>query len=84
MYILRCADGGLYVGSTSDVVARVARHQDGTASQYTASRRPVQLIYVERSRSMTAAVQRERQIKRWTRAKKEALVAGDLALLTRL
>jgi len=84
VYILRCADETLYIGSTSDVHARLVRHAQGIASRYTAARRPVRLVYYESFPTLLAALQRERQLKRWTRAKKEALVAADLSRLRRL
>lgn len=84
VYILRCADNGLYVGETGDVVARVLKHEAGEASGFTRTRRPVTLVYAEAHRDRRRGRARERQLKRWTRVKKEALIAGDLALLTRL
>jgi putative endonuclease len=84
VYILRCADNPLYIGETDDLDARLAKHQDGTASIFTACRRPVVLAYAETHANRAAALRRERQVKRWTRATKEALIAGDLALLKRL
>ncbi len=84
VYILRCADGALYVGETDDVALRVAKHMEGSASVLTAKRRPVTLSYVESHATRMQCLARERQIKRWTRAKKEALIAGDLRLLKRL
>ena len=79
VYILQCRDGSLYVGWTTDVPSRLAKHADGTAAKYTRSRRPVTLVYSESHESKLAAIRRERQVKRWTKAKKEALIAGDLA-----
>ena len=76
-YILRCADGSYYVGSTHDVAARLTKHSDGSASQYTAARRPVTLVFSEPRASIADARARERQIKGWTRAKKEALISAD-------
>lgn len=84
VYILHCADDSLYIGETDDVAGRVARHNDGRGCAFTARRRPVTLVYAEEYATRDAAGQRERQLKRWTRAKKEALVAGDRALLKRL
>jgi predicted GIY-YIG superfamily endonuclease len=84
VYILRCADTSLYVGLTNDVAARLARHNEGRGSVYTAARRPVSLVYSESHATRAAARQRERQIKRWTRAKKDALITGDRALLNHL
>jgi predicted GIY-YIG superfamily endonuclease len=84
VYILRCADNSLYIGSTDDIDRRVMTHNDGRASSFTATRRPVVLVYSERYPTRQSAVARERQLKRWTRAKKEALAAGELALLKTL
>jgi putative endonuclease len=79
VYILRCASGELYVGITSDLESRLARHTNGTACRFTATRRPVDLVYSEIVDTAAAAMSRERQIKRWTRAKKEALIQCDSA-----
>lgn len=84
VYILRCADGAFYVGETNDLGFRLERHQEGSASRFTASRRPVAMVYAEEYPDRMSALARERQIKRWTRAKKEALIAGDLERLKRL
>jgi len=84
MYILRCADGSYYVGSTSDVDARVELHNDGGGPSFTARRLPVTLVYTEPFNTMTEAREREVQIKKWSRAKKEALVVDDLMKLHRL
>ncbi len=83
MYILRCADGSLYIGETPDVDARLRKHQEG-GSRHTASRRPVALVYSEAFENRVLALGRERQLKRWSRAKKEALIAGDIDKLRRL
>lgn len=84
VYILRCVDDSLYIGETNDVDLRVIRHNEGRASSFTAARRPVLLAYCESHPNRVTALARERQLKRWTRAKKEALVAGDLAALKKL
>jgi putative endonuclease len=84
VYILRCADDALYIGETPDLATRLARHNDGRASIFTAARRPVALVYAEQHSNRELALARERQLKRWTRAKKEALIAGDLRLLKHL
>ena len=82
VYILRCADNFLYIGEPNDVDLRVMRHNDGRASSFTAARRPVTLVYSEPHLDRVAALAREeRQLKRWSRAKKEALIAGDSARL---
>ena len=74
----------MYVGETGDVAARIAKHNDGQGSSFTAKRRPVSLAYSESHPNRELALRRERQLKGWTRAKKEALIAGDFRLLKRL
>ena len=81
VYILRCADGSLYVGETSNILERLQQHCEGRGSLHTSSRLPVSLIYSEMHCSETAACRRERQIKGWTREKKLALAEGRLAHL---
>jgi putative endonuclease len=84
VYILECSDKTLYVGYTTNLEARHQQHSDGRGGRYTSIRLPVRLVYSERCNSGAAALKRERQITRWTRAKKEALVARDCELLKRL
>jgi len=84
VYILRCADDSFYIGSTQDLGSRVKTHNHGRGAAYTLKRRPVDLVYSEVFNSETQAVKRERQLKRWSRAKKEALVVGDLDHLHQL
>ena len=84
VYILECADQTLYVGYTTNLEARHRQHRDGRGGRYTAARLPVRLVYSESCNSEGVALKRERQIKRWTRAKKAALAAGDCGLLNRL
>ena len=84
VYILKCADGSYYVGSTSDLAERERSHNEGFGAEYTAARRPVRLAYSEARESWPAARKREAQIKRWTRAKKDALIAGSRAKLHEL
>ena len=84
VYIVRCADDSLYIGETNDVARRLARHNDGTAAVHTAKHRPVQVVHVESYSSRMDCLKRERQLKRWTRAKKEALIAGNTTDLKRL
>jgi putative endonuclease len=74
--MVRCADGTLYTGYARDPNARVQAHNSGKGSKYTRSRLPVSLIYTEPCESLSAALKRERQLKTWSRAKKEALIAG--------
>ena len=84
VYILHCADRSLYIGHTEDVDARVETHNRGEGAAFTRRRLPVLVVFTERHPSRQAASARERQIKRWTRAKKEALITGNLAALKRL
>ncbi len=82
VYILRCRDARYYVGSTRDSLERrVAEHNAGTFGGYTRSRRPVELVFHEAFKNVTDAITAERQMKGWTRAKKEALIKGDFARL---
>ena len=74
VYLLRCRDGSLYTGWTSDLERRVKRHQAGRASRYTASRRPVELVLALRMADRTAARREEARIKRLDRAAKLALL----------
>ena len=84
VYILECVDGSFYVGQTSDLAQRVKAHNNGTAANFTRERRPVRLVYAENLPSRESAVRRERQLKRWTHAKKRALIQGDLDRLRKL
>ena len=84
VYILRCVDESLYVGHTRNIDKRVETHNAGRGAAFTVKRRPVELVYAEPHDTKTAAIRRERQLKRWTRRKKEALIRGDLALLRSL
>ena len=84
VYMLRCADGALYIGHTDEVVARERTHNEGRGARFTAERRPVNIVYAESHESLEATIAREHQLKRWTRAKKEALIAGDRGSLKRL
>jgi putative endonuclease len=76
VYILRCSNGTLYTGSTNNLAARELAHNQGRGAKYTAGRRPLRIVYSEVHESRSTAQARESQLKRWTRARKEALVAG--------
>jgi predicted GIY-YIG superfamily endonuclease len=84
VYILRCADDSLYVGHTSNIDERVKAHNDGCGAQWTACRRAVTLVYQETHPWEDDAITLERQLKRWTHAKKVALINGDRAKLKAL
>jgi tRNA/rRNA methyltransferase len=76
-YILRCADGSYYVGHTDDLEGRFAAHQSGLIEGYTQKRRPVEPVWSQEFGERDEAFRAERQIKGWSRAKKEALIRGD-------
>ena len=77
VYILRCSDDSYYVGKTTNLRGRLTEHQAGVAAKFTAARRPVEMIYAEEHETLGQAEDRERQLKRWSRSKKDALVAQD-------
>jgi putative endonuclease len=74
VYILRCGDGSLYTGITTDLATRLARHASGKGARYTASRLPVELVYWEEAADRSAASRREWRIKGLPRAEKLDLV----------
>ena len=84
VYILRCADGSLYIGQTQRLPERDWVHNQGLGGRYTALRRPVRIVCAEEHQTVRAALDRERQLKGWSRAKKEALICGDSQALKRL
>jgi putative endonuclease len=84
MYILRCVDGSYYVGSTSNVDARLAMHQSGEGADWTSKRLPVALVFSEEFDSVFEAFQAERQVKGWSRDKKRALIRRDYEALVEL
>jgi putative endonuclease len=75
VYIARCADGTLYTGITNDVARRIAAHNSGKGSKYTAARRPVTLVHLAPAADRSEASRIERRTKRLTRAQKLALIA---------
>lgn len=74
VYILKCADGTLYTGWTTDLKARVAAHNAGKGAKYTRPRRPVDLVYHEEYDDKGTALSREHAIKQLTRAQKDKLI----------
>ncbi len=80
VYVLRCTDGTLYTGYTTDVQRRVQEHDEGRAAKYTRGRTPVELVHVETFQSRSAAMKREAEIKRRPRSAKLALVETSLGL----
>lgn len=73
-YIVRCADGSLYTGWTTDLAARLTAHNKGRGARYTRSRLPVELVWSEEQSDQIAARRREAQIKQWTRQAKLTLI----------
>jgi len=84
VYILRCADRSYYTGHTDNLEERIAKHQMGEIEGYTSTRRPVKLLFSEEFSTRAEALAVERQIKGWTRRKKEALIRGDWSEVSRL
>ena len=74
VYLLRCSDGSLYCGWTTDLDSRLAAHSSGKGAKYTRSRLPVSLVYCETYTERHAALSREWHIKRMTKAGKEDLI----------
>ena len=87
VYMLRCSDGRYYVGSTrGSLETRINEHNAGAFGGFTKPRRPVELMFSQSFDRITDAITAERQLKGWSRAKKEALIRGDykrLKLLAR-
>jgi len=76
-YILLCADGAYYVGHTDDLEKRVWEHEQGGKCAYTSARRPVSLAWFQDFNAREDAKEAELKIKKWSRAKKDALIRGD-------
>ena len=86
VYMLRCSDCSFYVGSATgdDLSPRIDQHNAGHYPGYTFKRRPVVLVWSEHFDRITDGIAAERQIKGWSRAKKEALIRSDWAAISRL
>ncbi len=84
MYILLCADGSYYTGSTIDLNRRIEQHQNGEGANHTKKRLPVTLLYHEEYSRIDQAFNREKQVQGWSRIKKEALIEGSSNLLPEL
>ena len=76
MYILECADGSYYTGSTSDLERRLWQHAQGLGARHTAKHLPVKLVYCENYDRVEDAFSREKQVQGWSRRKKRALIEG--------
>jgi putative endonuclease len=75
-YLLECRDGTYYCGITTDREKRLKQHNQGSASKYTRSRRPVKMVYCEEQTNRSTAMRREREIKKFPRLKKKELIKG--------
>jgi len=84
VYILKCADGSYYTGHTDNLEKRIAEHQSGQIEGYTQKRLPIEVAFSQEFSSRLEALTSERQIKGWSRKKKEALIRKDWAELSRL
>ena len=85
VYILKCADETYYVGITSRLKQRFIEHQTGFHPEsYTNSRRPVELVFFAEFSDVRVAISKEKQIKKWSRVKKEALINGEFEQLKNL
>lgn len=78
VYLLRCKDSTLYCGLTNDLQRRIQEHNTGNqkSAKYTKIRRPVTLVYSEKHPTIQLAIQREREIKKWPKKKKEDLITS--------
>nr|VFJ62361.1 MAG: putative endonuclease [Candidatus Kentron sp. FW] len=81
MYILECGNGKFYTGSTSNLEIRLAQHQVGEGSNFTAKHLPVRLVYCEEFERLDEAFHREKQVQNWSRKKKLALMRGEFEKL---
>ncbi len=84
VYILRLRSGAFYVGCSNDVETRFGEHTEGTACRTTTIDSPIAVLFIEIHADFAMARRREAQIKKWSRAKKEALIAGDMDRLKAL
>lgn len=76
VYILKCKDGSLYTGITTDLERRLEEHKNGTGAKYTRGKKAGNIVYSEKKRNRSTASRREAEIKSWTRAEKLALIKG--------
>ncbi len=84
VYVLKCADGSYYTGHTDELERRIGQHQAGEVPGYTHDKRPVELVWSQEAAGRDEALVAELRIKGWSRAKKEALIAGDWARVSEL
>jgi putative endonuclease len=84
VYILKCNDGSYYTGHTDNLEKRIGEHQSGACGGYTSTRLPVELVFSQDFPTREEALASERQIKGWSRKKKEAMMRGDWNEVSRL
>ncbi|MFL0413451.1 GIY-YIG nuclease family protein [uncultured Sphingomonas sp.] len=84
VYLLHCSDGSFYAGHTGNLDPRISRHHAARRSDYTARRQPGSLAWSRESSTRLEALETERRIKGWSRAKKEALITGGWDQISRL
>ncbi len=84
VYMLKCVDKSYYVGVTNNVQKRLFEHNEGRVEGYTSTRRPVILVYFHDFNDIREAIIFEKKLKSWRRAKKEALIKGDIESLKKL
>ena len=84
VYILKCGNNSLYTGSTSNLEKRIYEHQNNIVSCYTNNKHPLTLVFSQEFASISEAIFAERQIKKWTKKKKLALIQNDFDLLHEL
>ncbi len=84
VYILKCSDGSLYTGITTDLKRRLSEHKSGAGGHYTRAKKVVKIVYTEKRRNRSSALKREAEIKSWKREKKLNLTAVGRSRLKRL
>jgi putative endonuclease len=84
IYILKCNEGSYYTGHTDNLEKRIGEHQSGACGGYTSTRLPVELVFSQVFPTREEALASERQIKGWSRKKKEAMIRGDWNEVSRL
>lgn len=84
VYILKCNDGSYYTGHTDDIDKRIAEHHSSENTGYTADKKPFELVYTQEFMARDEAIAAECQIKKWSRKKKEALIAENWSQLKQL
>jgi putative endonuclease len=82
--ILKCEHDRYYVGITNSIERRMDKHQQGVGASFTKQNRPEKVLHLEFFETKSLAMKREQQLKRWSRAKKNALITGDIQKLRRL